>query len=347
MSNSLPRTMRRKAAMSGSTSSNANSKVRGLTVPSLSDRLLPCVRVTVFSLGSGMRILRRECWVSSDRYFNDVSTLSTANPKPTLRSHRRLRHAGAGGERLFGGILESLIRRQHHRGRAHLVVSRIDAGGHDAFFGERLGRPHEAVARHDDAVVGGGEIFFGAVADRSHALLQRGVLDRKAGNSAEGLAGLLGGAIDQIVVVLVGERPIGPGHVLAVHARAAAHGLDLARAERANGMKVVAPGPAILVVDRDPEVTVDRVIAARGDHGEAGNHPRRGPPAIIAVLGVAAGADIESARLLHDFEIGLHVGEIVLIAPGALEQRVGAEIAAVQERDVARIEPAPPGVAAT
>ena len=36
----------------------------------------------------------------------------------------------------------------------------------------------------------------------------------------------------------------------------------------------------------------------------------------------------------------LHVGEVVLVALGALEQRVGAEVAAVQERDVARIDPA-------
>src|ERR1700692_599911 len=51
MSNSLPRTMRRKAAMSGSTSTKSNSKLRGLTVPSLRAWLLPWVRVTVLSLG--------------------------------------------------------------------------------------------------------------------------------------------------------------------------------------------------------------------------------------------------------------------------------------------------------
>src|SRR5215510_11032904 len=54
MSNSLPRTMRRNAAMIGSTSRKSNSKVFALTVPSLSAWLLPCVRVTVFSLGPAM-----------------------------------------------------------------------------------------------------------------------------------------------------------------------------------------------------------------------------------------------------------------------------------------------------
>src|SRR5215467_7648015 len=58
MSNSLPRTMRRNAAMRGSTSSKSNAKVRGLTVPSLSARLLPWLRVTVLSLSSAMTISR-------------------------------------------------------------------------------------------------------------------------------------------------------------------------------------------------------------------------------------------------------------------------------------------------
>src|SRR5262249_54827243 len=185
----------------------------------------------------------------------------------TTASHRRLGHAGTRGERLFGGVLERLIRRQHHRGRAHLVVRRIDAGRRDAFLRQGLRRAHQAVARHDDPVVGGNEVLLGAVADRSHALLQRGVLHREAGDAAEGLAGFLRRAVDQIVVVLVGERPIGAGGVLAVHARAVPHCVDLAPGERAYRMKIVAPGPAILVVDGDPEVAVDRVIAARRDHG--------------------------------------------------------------------------------
>ena len=82
------------------------------------------------------------------------------------------------------------------------------------------------------------------------------------------------------------------------------------------------------------------MIAARRDHGEARHHPGRDAPVVVAVLGVAARADIEPARLLHDLEIRLHVGEVVLIALGALEQRVGAEVAAMQERDVAGIDAA-------
>src|SRR6516225_964031 len=295
--------------MRASTSSNSNAKVRGLTVPSLSAWLLPWLRVTVLSLSSAMiyrgsllsgvvpargtprrsrrgdpvagthRATHPGLWNMGPRVRGDhIAARGVLRKFGRSSLHRRLSHAGTRGERLFGSVLECLIRRQHHRGRAHLVVRRIDAGRRDAFLHQRLGRPHQAVTRHDDPVVGGNEVLLGAVADRSHALLQRGVLDREAGDAAEGLAGFLRRTVDQIVVVLVGERPIGAGGVLAVNARAVAHGLDLAPGERAYRMKVVAPGPAILVVDRDPEVAVDRVVAARRDHGEAGHHPGRDAP---------------------------------------------------------------------
>ena len=42
----------------------------------------------------------------------------------------------------------------------------------------------------------------------------------------------------------------------------------------------------------------------------------------------------QAAGLLDHLEIGLHVGKIVLVALRALEQRIGAQIAAMQERDV-------------
>ena len=82
------------------------------------------------------------------------------------------------------------------------------------------------------------------------------------------------------------------------------------------------------------------MIAARRDHGEARHHPLGDPPIIMSGLGVAARADIEAAGALDDLEIGLRVGEIVLVALGALEQRIGIEIAAVQEGDVAGIDAA-------
>ena len=61
-------------------------------------------------------------------------------------------------------------------------MRRIDAGRRDAPLRQRLGGPHQAVARHDDSVVGGDQVLLGAVADRPHALLQRGILDGEAGD---------------------------------------------------------------------------------------------------------------------------------------------------------------------
>src|SRR5437762_9335274 len=130
------------------------------------------------------------------------------------------------------------------------MVLGIDAGRRDALVHQRLGGPQQAVARHDDAVVGGDEVLLGAVADRAHALLQRSVLARETGDAAVGLARLLRGAVHQIVVVLVGERTERARLVLAVNAGTGAHGVDLAPGERAHRVEVIGPGPAGHVVDR-------------------------------------------------------------------------------------------------
>src|SRR5215471_1749080 len=61
ISNSLPRTMRRKPSMRTGTSTKSNAKVFGFTVPSLRAWLLPWVRVTVFNFSSAMgRFARHE-----------------------------------------------------------------------------------------------------------------------------------------------------------------------------------------------------------------------------------------------------------------------------------------------
>src|SRR5438034_6294668 len=227
MSNSLPRTMRRDAAIRGSISSKWNAKLRGWTLPSLSARLLPWVRVTVLSLSSGMA-RRASLLISSAGSYS-----LKRHPRPLQRrrlkraaSHRRLCHAGTRGEGLFGGILEGHIGRQDDRSRAHPVVRRVDSGWGDAFLHQRFGRAHQTMPRQDDAVVGGDEIFLGAVADRSHALLQRGILHGEAGNAAKRFARFLSRAVDQIVIVLIRERTVGTGDIFAMHACAIAHGID-------------------------------------------------------------------------------------------------------------------------
>src|SRR4029450_12617870 len=99
-------------------------------------------------------------------------------------------------------------------------VLRIDARRDRAFVDQRLRGAHQPMARPDDAVVGRDQVLLGAIADRTHALLQRRILAGKASDAAEGPASLLGSAIHQIVVVLVGDWPERAGHVFAVHAGA-------------------------------------------------------------------------------------------------------------------------------
>ena len=70
-------------------------------------------------------------------------------------------------------------------------------------------------------------------------------------------------AVHQVVVVLVGKRAIGAGHVLDVNPLAVTHRGDLVIGERARRVVVEAPRPAVVVVNRNPQVAMDRV-APRG-----------------------------------------------------------------------------------
>src|SRR5580693_6768294 len=86
--------------------------------------------------------------------------------------HRRLRHSRLAVERFLGAVLERHVGRQHHRAGADFLVLDVDARRRHAFVEERLGGAHQAMPRHDDAVVGRDQVFLGAIADRAHALLQ-------------------------------------------------------------------------------------------------------------------------------------------------------------------------------
>ena len=159
-------------------------------------------------------------------------------------------------------------------------------------------------------------------------------------HAAEGAAFLLRLAVHQIVVGLVGGRDVGARHIGDVDALAGLHRLALLVGERARHLVVEAPGPAVVVVDRHPEVAVHRMIGARRDHGEGRHHPLGDAPVVFAFFGVAPGADVEAAGALDHFEHRLHVAHVVLVALRALEQRVAVEFARMQERDVAGVDAA-------
>src|SRR2546422_11761679 len=83
-----------------------------------------------------------------------------------------------------------------------------------------------------------------------------------------GDAGFLGFAVDEIVVVLVGARaPRVAGFVDHVPAGTVFHRRHFGARQRTHRVVVPIPDPAILVVDRDPEMSASRVIAARREHG--------------------------------------------------------------------------------
>src|SRR5260221_10541709 len=246
------------------------------------------------------------------------------------RGDARTRHQG-----VPGGVLEGLVARQHHGRRSHPLVRRIDAGGPFALVHKRLDGAQQAVARHDDPVIGRHQVLLGAVDDRTHAFLNRGVLHAEALNAAVASAGLLGGAIDQVVIVLVGQRPERIGSTFDMDTFAVPHRGHFGVGEIADRVVVEAPGPAILVVDRYPEMAMDRMIAAWRDHREGRHHPLGDAPVIPVVLAIAPRPDKEAARALDHFEYRPRIGEVVLIALGALEQRAGVEVSTSQERHVA------------
>jgi len=85
-----------------------------------------------------------------------------------------------------------------------------------------------------------------------------------------------------------------------------------------------------MVVDRDPEMPVHGMVAARRHHGKARHDPWRDAPVIMFVLGIAAGADIKPALAFGDLEDRHLVLLVILVSGGALEQRIGLQVAAMQ-----------------
>src|SRR5689334_14462624 len=87
-----------------------------------------------------------------------ASTFSNSSPPWDLLD-RRLRHAGLRLQRLSGAFLEGCPGLEHHRDRADPLVRDVAAGRERAFRGELLRGLHQPMPRHDDAVVGGHEVF--------------------------------------------------------------------------------------------------------------------------------------------------------------------------------------------
>jgi len=95
--------------------------------------------------------------------------------------------------------------------------------------------------RHDDAVVGRDQVFFGAILDRAGAFLDRGVLHGDAFDAGIGFVVLLRQAIDHVIVVFVDHRAERAGNEIDVDAAAVVHDFQLVRRQRPRRMMRKAP----------------------------------------------------------------------------------------------------------
>jgi hypothetical protein len=134
------------------------------------------------------------------------------------------------------------------------------------------------------------------VLDRPHAFLQRGVLHREAEDATVGAFLLLGPAVDQVVVVLISQRPERARRIGAMDALAFFHRPPLPRGQRLARMEVDAPRPAIVIVDRHPDVTSQRMIAKRRDQREPGEQPLGDAPVIGIGFAVTAAVQRQAER---------------------------------------------------
>jgi hypothetical protein len=64
---------------------------------------------------------------------------------------------------------------------------------------------------------------------------------------------------------------------------------------------------------------VNRMVGARGDHGEGRHDPLSDSPIIIAVLSVSSRSDQKTTGTFNDLEDGLGIIQIILVALRALE----------------------------
>jgi hypothetical protein len=135
----------------------------------------------------------------------------------------------------------------------------------------------------------------------------------------------LGNAVDEVVIVLVGERLVGSRNAFHVNALAVFHGSPLRRRERPGHLVIEAPRPAVLVVDGYPEVPMHWVVGTWRYHRECRNDPLRHSPIIVAILRISAGTDQKTASTFNHLKNGLAIIEIILIALRSPEERIVIE----------------------
>src|SRR5579864_6367431 len=233
-------------------------------------------------------------------------------------------------ETVLGAFGEFDALGQLDRAGAHALRFRGQAGD---FLSLAVGfdRAQQGAPRHDDAIVRRDQILLTALDDRPHAFLERCILHADAIDAAIGNTRDLRVAIHQVVVALVGERIERTRDRFHMNARAVVHRRDFLARERAAWMIIDAPRPGVVVVDRNPGVTADRVATARRNQRVERHDPGRDAPIIMVGLGVAPRRDEQAALEFGDVEDRHAVAGVVLVAFAALEQGIALERPFVQE----------------
>src|SRR5690606_35485377 len=119
-----------------------------------------------------------------------------------------------------------------------------------------------------------------AILYRPHAFLQRCVLDRKAEDSAICALFLLRLPINEIVVVFIGLWAPATRLIFAMNAFARLHVRPLGFRKRPVGAEIDAPSPAIVVVNRHPNMPTQCVVAKGWNKRMPGKQPLCNAPVI-------------------------------------------------------------------
>src|SRR5262249_50151009 len=138
----------------------------------------------------------------------------------------------------------------------------------------------EKTARHYDSAVSRQKLLVLVILNWSHALLERRVLRGETKHATIGAQILLRRTVHEVIIVLVGNRAEGAGLIGTMNALAFLHVASLDHGQRLVGVKIDAPGPAIIIVDRYPNVPTEGVIAEGRNKREPRKEPLRDAPVI-------------------------------------------------------------------
>src|SRR5262245_34323865 len=244
-----------------------------------------------------------------------VSPVAAPMPQPppvisaTLPSTRFILCRSDGIDRLLEPVGEVHLRPFL---RLHIAVEQHAGGAHALPVGRERRRLRAVLQRgrrfveetpgHHDRAVGRKQLLVLVVLDRSHAFLQRRILNGEAEDAAVGALLLLRTAIDEIVVVLVGQRTERAGLVGTMDAFALLHVMAFLGGQRFARMEVDTPGPAIVIVDRHPDVAAERMVAERRDQREPRKQPMRDAPVVRVGLAVADAVQRQAEQCVIWFE---------------------------------------------